>query len=180
MLLAALLTLGLQAPDAKPAPAPGATPAQAPAQAPAAPSKTPDAKAEAPAAVAAPKPLSFFSEKFPYAWEKTLPVTADVDGLKVKSIFFARREAKTGIFKGAEFGTRAQLEVTNTATRPRTPGFAVAVFDAEGRLLGAASGGTKFGTVKPGETETFDLNFTQVKERLPLGATFVLSVELRD
>ena len=56
----------------------------------------------------------------------------------------------------------------------------MAVFDAEGRLLGAATGGTKLGTVKPGETETFDLNFTQVKERLPLGASFVLSVELRD
>ncbi len=180
MLHAALLVLGLQAPDAKPAPEAkhaqeGATPAKAPAV---------EAKAESAPAAASPapagKPLSFFSEKFDYAWEKTLPLAVDVDGLKVNAIFFARREAKTGIFKGAEFGTRAQVEVTNTAAKPRTPGFAVAVFDAGGRLLGAASGGTKLGTVKPGETETFDLNFTQVKERLPLGASFVLSVELRD
>ena len=84
------------------------------------------------------------------------------------------------LLKGAEFGTRAQVEVTNTAKYPRIPGFAVAVLDKDGKLLGVASGGTKFGTVKPGETETFDLNFTQVKERLPLGASFVLSVELRD
>ncbi|MFN8011005.1 MAG: hypothetical protein U0P81_06335 [Holophagaceae bacterium] len=169
MLLSALLLLGLQAPEAKP------TPEARPA-----PQAVEGAKAAEPPPAPDAKPLSFFSEKFAYAWERTLPLAVDVDGLKVKSIFFARREAKTGIFKGAEFGTRAQLEVTNTATRPRTPGFAVAVFDADGRLLGAATGGTKFGTVKPGETETFDLNFTQVKERLPLGASFVLSVELRD
>ena len=60
------------------------------------------------------------------------------------------------------------------------PGFAVAVFDAEDRLLGVASGGTKIGTVKPGETETFDLNFSYVTERMPLGAYAVLSLELRN
>lgn len=177
MLLAALLALGLQAPEAKPAP-PKAPPSAAPAP------KAPEAGTEKtpPPAGAddAAKPLSFFSGKYDYAWEKTLPLAIEVDGLKISSIFFARREAKSGLLKGAEFGTRAQVEVTNTAAKARTPGFAVAVFDAEGRLLGAASGGTKLGTVKPGETETFDLNFTQVKERLPLGASFVLSVELRD
>jgi hypothetical protein len=52
--------------------------------------------------------------------------------------------------------------------------------DEEGRLLGAATGGTKFGTLKAGDTETFDLNFVQVKQRLRRGAKFVLSVELRD
>ena len=43
-----------------------------------------------------------------------------------------------------------------------------------------ASGGTKVGSVKPGETETFDLDFTQVKERSPKGAKFILSIELRN
>ena len=164
MLFSILFVLALQVPEAKAAP-PSTLKAEAPTQ----------ESRPLPA-----RPLSFFSEKFAYQWEKTLPLSVELDGLKVKSIFFNRREAKTGLFKGAEFGTRAQVEVTNTAAKPRTPGFALAVFDAEGRLLGAANGGTKFGTVKPGETETFDLNFTQVKERLPLGASFVLSVELRD
>jgi hypothetical protein len=180
MLLAALLALGLQAQEAKPAP-PKPAPAN-PAPDPV-PPKAPESGADeaaAPPVEPAARPLSFYSGKHDYAWEKTLPLAIEVDGLKVSSIFFARREAKSGLLKGAEFGTRAQVEVTNTAVKARTPGFAVAVFDAEGRLLGAASGGTKLGTVKPGETETFDLNFTQVKERLPLGATFVLSVELRD
>ena len=46
--------------------------------------------------------------------------------------------------------------------------------------LGAANGGTKVGTVKPGATETFDLAFFQVKDRLPKGDHYVLSVELRN
>jgi hypothetical protein len=56
----------------------------------------------------------------------------------------------------------------------------VAVFDAEDRLLGVATGGTKFGTVRAGSTESFDLNFHQVLDRLPLGDHFYLSVELTD
>ncbi|WP_026852146.1 hypothetical protein [Geothrix fermentans] len=140
------------------------------------------APAPAPAAVADTS-LSYFSESFAFAWDRVIPLSVNVDGLKVTSIFFNRRVMQPGFFnimKGAEFGTRAQVEVTNTAKYPRIPGFAVAVLDKDGKLLGVASGGTKVGTVKPGETETFDLNFTQVKERLPKGERFLLAIELRN
>jgi len=124
--------------------------------------------------------LRFASRGFSFTWDKLISVDLEVDGLRVKTIFFNEREPKNRYLKGRKFGHRAQLEVTNTSTMPRIPGFAVAVMDEEGRLLGAATGGTKFGTVKAGGTETFDLNFVQVKQRLPRGARFVLSVELRD
>ncbi|HJV39023.1 MAG TPA: hypothetical protein VJ528_09320 [Geothrix sp.] len=142
----------------------------------------PPAAAPVPAPVADTS-LSYFSESFPFAWDRVIPLSVNVDGLKVSSIFFNRRVMQPGFFnimKGAEFGTRAQVEVTNTAKYPRIPGFAVAVLDKDGKLLGVASGGTKVGTVKPGETETFDLNFTQVKERLPKGDRFLLAIELRN
>ncbi|HEX9009560.1 MAG TPA: hypothetical protein VF804_04275 [Holophagaceae bacterium] len=135
------------------------------------------------ASVAPAQPLSFYSGTFPFVWDRTLPMTVDLDGLKVTSIFFNKRKVDPGFFsilKGAEFGTRAQVEVTNTGKYPKVPGFAVAVLDRDGNLLGVASGGTKLGTVKPGDTETFDLNFTQVKERLSKGDRFLLSIELRD
>lgn len=136
-----------------------------------------------PAPAVATTPLAFHSESLPFIWDQTIPLSVNLDGLKVTSIFFNRRVIQPGFFnllRGAEFGTRAQLEVTNTGRFPKVPGFAVAVLDKDGRLLGVASGGTKVGTVKPGETETFDLNFTQVKERLSSGTTFLLAVELRD
>jgi hypothetical protein len=185
-----LAALGLvQEPPLQIPPPPMEAPAaQAPTQpsAPATPLKAPpqpvQAQVPAPAgalgtAVTA-APLSFYSEKIAFAWDRTIPLSIDVDGLKVTSIFFNKRIAK--ILKGAEFGTRAQVEVTNTGKHPKVPGFATAVFDKDGRLLGVASGGTKFGTIKPGETETFDLNFSQVKERLSSGETFFLAIELSD
>jgi hypothetical protein len=148
--------------------------------------QTPPAPAPAPVVAAqsiVANPLSFYSESFPFQWDRVIPLTTNLDGLKVTSIFFNKRMVQPGFFnflKGAEFGTRAQVEVTNTGRYPKIPGFAVAVLDKDGRLLGVASGGTKLGTVKPGETETFDLNFTQVKERLSSGDRFLLAIELRN
>jgi len=169
---------------AAPAQAPESTapakPAQAPATATAAPVPIPAATAPAAAPLA---PLTFYSESFGFAWDRVIPLSITIDGLKVSSIFFNKRAVQSGflgILKDAEFGTRAKVEVTNTGKRPKVPGFAVAVLDKDGRLLGVASGGTKVGTVKPGETETFDLNFSQVKDRLASGDKFLLAIELRN
>jgi hypothetical protein len=148
--------------------------------------KRPEPRQETAAAQPAPQPapapqvpLGFASQRYEFKWDKTLALGLELDGLKVNSIFFNNREFKANWIKDANFGTRAQVEVTNGSRQDRIPGFAVAVFDKDERLLGVASGGTKLGVVKPGETETFDLNFTQVKERLPRGDHFVLGVELR-
>jgi len=149
--------------------------AQAPAPAPA-----PAAPAAA-AAAAKPqdlKPLSFLSERHPFRWDQVIKLDTAVDGLKINSIFFNKRTV--GLLKGAEFGTRAVVEVTNTASSTRTPGFAVAVFDGDDRLVGVAYGGPRIGGVPAGETETFDLSFKQVIERIPRADHFFLSVELSD
>ena len=189
---AALAAQSAQAPvqELKPPPAP---PPTAPAdQAPAAPhhEHTPpkalppadQAAMQTPAATAAPAsaPLSFASGSFKFYWDTTIPMDLEADGLKVSEIYFNLRKSRYSWLKDAEFGTRAHVTVTNTSARPRIPGFAVAVLDADGKLLGVASGGTKVGTVAPGATEEFDLNFSQVKERLPKGVTFLFSMELRD
>ena len=129
---------------------------------------------------AQPQPLSFFCETFPFHWNKLQTLSIDLDGLKITSIAIGKREPSSKLFQGPDYGSRALLLVTNTSKRSRTPGFAIAVFDKEGRLLGAANGGTKIGNVSPGVTETFDLGFFQVKDRLPKGDHYMLSVELRD
>ena len=152
-----------------------------------APAQAPTPAAPAPAAPAAPakpaakqqanqQPLSFYSQRFPFHWDQFMPLKAEVDGLRINSIFFNKRTMT--LFKSAEFGTRAVIEVTNTASAKRVPGFAVAVFDAQNRLLGVASGGPKLGGIQPGDTESFDLNFHQVVERVPRADHFVLAVEL--
>ena len=140
---------------------------------------SPQAEATAPPApVPAAQSLTFRSQRVPFKWDQLLPLSIDIDGLKINSIFFNKRAFRSGLFKGADFGTRAQVEVTNTSKSSRNPGFAVAVFDAEDRLLGVATGGTKIGTMGADSTETFDLSFHNVLERLPKGDHFYLCIEL--
>lgn len=129
--------------------------------------------------VAPSQALGFMSQRFPYKWDVLLKLKAEVDGLKLNSIFFNKRQFERGFLKNADFGTRAQVEVTNTSTRTHSPSFAVAVFDDENRLLGVGTGGSKIGGVKPGETETFDMDISRVSQRMPKGTYFVLSVELK-
>lgn len=140
---------------------------------------TPPAPPPPPATEPAPREaLGFGSLSGAFRWDTLLPLKLEVDGLQVKSVFVNRREIARGPLKGASFGVRAQVEVTNTADKPRHPGFAMAILDADGRLLGVASGAPTFRALRPGETDTYDLPFSHVLERLPLGTRFVLSVEL--
>jgi hypothetical protein len=143
--------------------------------------QTPEAKPAPAPQAAANLPLSFSSFRLPFTWNAQIPIKGvEVDGLRIVSIYFNRRATDVWPLKGADFGTRARVEVMNTSQKTRTPGFAVAVFDAEDRLLGVACGGSVFTGVSAGSTETFDLNFKQVVERLPKGDHFYLSVELTD
>lgn len=146
------------------------------AQEPAVKPEAPAVQVTAPAPSKELKPLSFLCERFPFHWNQLQPLNVVVDGLKVKSIYFNKRTVT--LFKSAEFGTRAVIEVENTANATRVPGFALALFDAENRLLGVASGGPKLGGVRTGDTETFDLSFHQVVERIPRADHFYLTVEL--
>ncbi|MBP1626460.1 MAG: hypothetical protein H6Q00_935 [Holophagaceae bacterium] len=140
---------------------------------------TPSQGAPAPkAAESAPKALSFASQRIDFKWDQLIPLNLELDGLKVNSIFFNRKDLR--IVKTIELGARAQVDVTNTSAKGRHPGFAVAVFDREDRLLGASCGGPRLGRLSPGATDTYDLDFSHVVERLPHGAYFVLSVELSD
>lgn len=133
-----------------------------------------------PSIPAEPQSLSFFSGTFPFYWNQLQTLSINVDGLKITSLAIGKREPRYKLIQGPDYGSRATISVTNTSERSRTPGFAIAVFDKEGRLLGVANGGAKVGTVKPGTTESFAMSFFQVKDRLPKGDHYVLSVELRD
>jgi len=125
-----------------------------------------------------PNSLGFASKRFEYHWDRVIPLDLAVDDFVVKTIFFNRRELTKSFLKGAQFGTRAKVEVVNMSNKSKNPGFAVAIFDDQDNLIGVASGGSKIGMVKPGKTATFDLNFFQVKERIMRGSYFVISVEL--
>jgi hypothetical protein len=122
------------------------------------------------------KPLSFLSTRLPFHWDKSIKIGEEVDGLIIQSVIFNKR--KSNLFKRMDFGIRAKIGIMNTSSHLRMPGFAIAVFDAENRMLGVASGGNRIGGVRAGESTTFDLNFYQVVERISKAEYFYLSTEL--
>ena len=59
----------------------------------------------------------------------------------------------------------------------RKVGLAIALFDAEDRLLAVASGGSKLASIKPGRRKTFTLDFDGVFAEANRAVTFQVSLE---
>ena len=74
---------------------------------------------------------------------------------------------------------RAEVALSNTSSESRKPGIALALFDAEGRLVGVASGGSQIGGLKPGRLRVYNLVFEGVNAEAFKATTFQISVEAR-
>ena len=75
---------------------------------------------------------------------------------------------------------RAIARVDNNGFIPQEVGVAVAIFDAEGNLIAAGSGGVKVGYLSKGERDTFTINFPFVYRNLDRAASFIVSLETRE
>lgn len=74
---------------------------------------------------------------------------------------------------------KALVKVTNGSSRQVRIGIAIALYDADGKLVGAGTSGTTLGTVTPGDTAQFAVEFGNVTERLEQAAQFHLALEAR-
>jgi hypothetical protein len=74
---------------------------------------------------------------------------------------------------------KAVIKVVNGSTNQASAGVAVAVFDGDGKLLGAGTSGTKVGTIDPGDTAEFTVDFDHVTERLESAAQFQVALQTR-
>lgn len=72
---------------------------------------------------------------------------------------------------------RAIARVDNNGFLPQEIGVAIAVFDAQGNLIAAGSGGVKVGYLSKGERNTFTIHFPYVYRNLDKAASFVVSLE---
>jgi hypothetical protein len=75
---------------------------------------------------------------------------------------------------------RAIARVDNNGYIPQEVGVAVAVYDAEGNLIAAGSGGVKVGYLSKGERDTFTIHFPYVYRNLDQAASFVVSLETHE
>ena len=74
---------------------------------------------------------------------------------------------------------KAVVRVDNNSARDQEVGVALAVFDADGTMLAAGSGGIKVGNLDKGERDTFTVRFPYVYRNLKNASYFYLTVETR-
>jgi hypothetical protein len=71
----------------------------------------------------------------------------------------------------------AVAQVDNNGFIPAEVGVAIAIFDADGNLVAAGSGGVKVGYLSKGERDTFTIKFPYVYRNMEKAASFVATLE---
>ena len=80
---------------------------------------------------------------------------------------------------GIKTGYKATVKVVNGSSRQVSAGIAVAVYDGAGKLIGVGSSGTRIGTIDPGDSVDFEIDFNNVTERLEQAAQFQIALQTR-
>ncbi len=76
-------------------------------------------------------------------------------------------------------GYKATVKVVNGSSRQVAIGIAVVLYDQDGKLVGAGTTGTTLGTVDPGDSAQFGVDFNHVTERLEQASQFQIGLEIR-
>jgi len=109
------------------------------------------------------------------------------EGNRWLSLDLAVAEVRTDVVRfewpstmlGIKTRYKAVIKVVNGSTHQVSAGVAVAVYDADGKLLGAGTTGTKVGTIDPGDAAEFTVDFDHVSERLEAAAQFQVALQTR-
>lgn len=75
---------------------------------------------------------------------------------------------------------KAVVRVDNNSRKDQEVGIAIAVFDEEGTMLAAGSGGIKLGDLDKGERDEFTVRFPYVYRNLKDAKTFLLTLETKE
>jgi hypothetical protein len=75
--------------------------------------------------------------------------------------------------------SKAVVRVDNNSERDQEVGVAIAVFDEQGNLVAAGSGGNKVGELNKGDREEFTVRFPYVYRHLREAKTFLVSLETK-
>jgi hypothetical protein len=70
--------------------------------------------------------------------------------------------------------------VDNNGWLDQEVGIAVVVFDEEGNVVAAGSGGTKWGYLNKGDRDTYTIDFPYMYRRLDLAKTFIVTLETKE
>ena len=121
-----------------------------------------------------------FSKTYQFKQNVTLDVgTTTQDGLRIDTIHFDVPSAVGGKLLRTRGLLRAEVAISNASSATRQVGIAFALFDAEARLVGVASGGSQVAGLKAGRQQTYHLAFDSVNAEAFKATTFQVSVEAR-
>ena len=98
------------------------------------------------------------------------------DGLRLESVRF-QMPTTTGVRTSSE--ATIEVIVSNGSDRGKRVGIGVALFDAQGRLVGVASGGTRLVGLKAGRNKSYKLVFADLNVEAPRATTFQISLETK-
>ncbi len=128
-------------------------------------------------AAALPLCAEFASKRYDFVQERWIKLDQAVGQVTVRDVQFqfpgyiGPRKLEIKGRNGAE------VKVMNYGQTSLRIHLAIALFDADGNLVGCGTTGSKLGATKPGEEESFFVNFDYVKSKLSDAKYFYLTCE---
>ena len=92
--------------------------------------------------------------------------------------FLLPNKPKSGMIRVGGL-SKAEIAISNTGNESIKIGLAMALFDDNDRLLGVASGGSRFLSIKSNRQSTYTLVFDDVNSEIDEATSFQISVETR-
>ncbi len=115
------------------------------------------------------------SARFRFAGNKWLTLDLAVADVRAERIRFDWPSTVMGV----KTGYKSTVKLVNGSTRQVKIGVAVVLYDRDGRPIGAGTTGTKIGTIDPGDSAEFTVDFNHVTARLEQSNQFSLVIETR-
>ncbi len=125
--------------------------------------------------IALPASAETGSARFRFEGNKWLKLKLTVADVRADVIRFDWPSTMMGV----KTGYKSSVKLVNGSTRQVRIGLAVVLYDSDGRPIGAGTTGTKLGTIDPGDSAQFTVDFNHVTERLEQSDQFSLVVETR-
>jgi hypothetical protein len=125
---------------------------------------------------AGPARAELFSKAYAFKPDTLLEMGVEVPGgLRLDSVEFVL--PKEGSPSGTFTGPKVKVSISNLGTSPVKIGVAIAVTDADGKLLAVASGGTKLFPLRTDRQILYTLPIDNVRAELVKGTVFRISIE---
>jgi hypothetical protein len=128
----------------------------------------------------APAQAELVTKKYVFKQDIILEMHADMGGTaRLDTVRFdVPSKPKSGMIRVGGLA-KAEVAISNTGEESIKIGIAVAVLDDADRLLGVASGGSRFMAIKGGRQSTYTLVFDDVNLEMSEATAFQISVETR-